>query len=178
MPNIRPARPDELGTLTAIDDDASQLYVDAGLPFVFNENSPFLVAESRRWAQAIDQELAHVAADSQDEPVGFIVLGSVDGAPYLDQIAVRPRAMRRGIGTALLQHAIALSGEQPLWLTTYAHQPWNQPYYERHGFVVVPETGWGPELLAVIQEQRVALPDPDERIAMVRTPGANQTPTA
>ena len=54
-----------------------------------------------------------------------------------------------------------------LWLTTYGHVPWNRPWYERLGFVRVRESKWGPELLAIVDSERGALPCPDQRIAMV-----------
>ena len=88
--------------------------------------------------------------------------------PYLDQLAVRPRAMRRGIGAALLRQAISWSGDRTLWLTTYSHLSWNGPYYQRHGFVPMPDDTCGVELLAILEEQRAVLPDPGKRIAMAR----------
>jgi GNAT superfamily N-acetyltransferase len=166
--SLRLARADELPKLVAIDDEASELYAQAGLEIVLTKDHPFVVAESVRWARAIAQSLAHVAVDGQDEPIGFMTLGFVDGEPYLDQLAVRPSAMRRGIGSALLRQAFSWCAPRSLWLTTYSHLPWNRRYYERHGFVRVPEAECGPELRAILEEQRAALPDPGERIAMVR----------
>ncbi len=165
--SLRAARLDELPKMVAIDDEASVLYAQAGLELALEEDHPFVVAESLRWANAIEQGLAQVAVNRQDIPIGFATFGFVDGEPYLDQLAVLPSHMRCGIGTALLDHAISWSAGRPLWLTTYAHLPWNGPYYARHGFVSIKESECGPELCAVLQEQRLALPDPDERIAMV-----------
>lgn len=166
----RTARPEELQLLVNIDDEASQLYSQAGLQFSFEADHPFVVAESSRWAVAIERGLAHVAVDHKDQPVGFAALAWVDREPYLDQIAVRPIFMRRGVGTMLLRHAISWSAGRPLWLTTYSHLSWNRPYYERHGFTAVPEFLCGPELRAIIEQQRAALPDPFRRVAMIRRP--------
>ncbi len=166
--SIRPARASELQMLVAIDDDASELYARAGLALTFDKSHPFVVAESARWAAAIERGLAHVAVDPGDRPIGFTTLGFVDSEPYLDQIAVRRSSMRRGVGTALLRHAFEWSRGRSLWLTTYLHLPWNRPYYERHGFVLVPERACGPELRAILRDQRAALPDPEMRVAMVR----------
>ena len=170
--SLRVARPDELQKLILIDDEASELYAQAGLRITLSKDHPFTVAESSRWAAAIARGLAHVAVDTQDQPIGFAAVGIVDGNPYLDQLAVCPRVMRRGIGTALLRHAISWSSGRTLWLTTYSHLPWNRPYYQRHGFVPMPDDACGAELLAILGEQRAALPDPGQRIAMaLRTPG-------
>lgn len=166
--SLRLARPDELGELVAIDDAATALYAEAGLHITLTATHPFVQAEAARWDRAIHQGLAHVAVDERDGPIGFMALGFVDGSPYLDQLAVRPSAMRRGVGAALLREAFAWVGDRDLWLTTYAHLPWNRPYYERYGFEVLPEHDCGPGLAAILQAQRLALPEPDQRIAMVR----------
>lgn len=165
---IRAAQSHELTTLIAIDDDASSLYDVAGLNISLDSDHPFVLAEAARWKEAIQLGLAHVAVDNLDQPLGFIALGFVDGEPYLDQLAVRRAHMQRGIGSALLRHAISWSGEWSLWLTTYSHLSWNAPYYEKHGFSVVPEDLCGPELRGILDAQRSALPEPDKRIAMVR----------
>lgn len=168
--SIRQARANELQQLVAIDDDASELYAEAGIELALDKTHPFVVAESARWAIAVERGLAHIAVDADDEPIGFMTLGFVDGQPYLDQVAVRVSSMRHGVGTALLRYALEWSGTRPLWLTTYSHLPWNRPYYERHGFVVVPEGACGSELRAILRHQRSALPDPDKRVAMVCAP--------
>ena len=165
---LRVARPDELPTLIDIDEVACDLYARAGLRLVLPADHPFVLGETARWADAIAKGLAHVAVDGDDRPVGFAAVCLVDGNPYLDQLAVRPSAMRRGIGSALLRQAISWSGRRTLWLTTYSHLEWNAPYYRRNGFVPMPESACGPELLAILEEQRAALPDPGKRIAMAR----------
>jgi GNAT superfamily N-acetyltransferase len=163
----RLARSGELQELVAIDDAASALYSEAGLGVLLEPDHPFVLAETSRWARAIAAGLAHVAVDPEDSPIGFMTLGFVDGAPYLDQLSVRPQAMRRGVGRALVAQALSWSAPRPLWLTTYSHLAWNRPFYERCGFVVVPEHECGPELRSILKDQRAALPAPEQRIAMV-----------
>lgn len=165
--SLRIANSDELDKLVAIDDAASVLYVKAGLKIELGKDHPFVVAENIRWARAIELGLAHVAVNCQDTPIGFVTLSYLDDEPYLDQISVLPGHMRHGIGTSLLNLAISWSGGRPLWLTTYSHLPWNRPYYERHGFFTIKDSECGTELCAVLRDQRAALPDPDQRIAMV-----------
>lgn len=82
--------------------------------------------------------------------------------------------MRRGIGAMLVRRALGWAAERggALWLTTYAHLPWNRPYYERFGFEVVPEAQCGPQMRACLEAQRGVLPVPHQRIAMRhRRPG-------
>jgi hypothetical protein len=94
---LRLARPSVLSQLIDIDDQASVLYAQVGLTLALADDHPFVQAEAARWARAIDADSAHVALAPNGELLGFMTLGWVDGAPYLDQLAVRPRAMRRGI---------------------------------------------------------------------------------
>lgn len=170
MYTLRLARMDELPIAVEIDDAAGALYAQAGLAIALAPDHPFVVAEQARWRSAIEHgQLWFGCAGAQ--PVGFGALGRVGGLAYLEQLAVRPEHGRRGLGALLLaaacEHA-ERAGEAELWLTTYAHLPWNGPYYERHGFSLVPESRCSPELQAVLAEQRAALPDPSQRIAMVR----------
>ena len=166
--NLRKARVAELPVIIAIDDAASQLYADAGLAIELKSQHPFIVAESTRWANAISHGLAYVATNELDQAIGFITLGFIDTEHYLDQIAVLPEHMQQGIGTKLLELAIAWSHDKPLWLTTYSHIPWNKPYYEKQGFKQMTEDACGPQLCQILHAQRLALPAPEQRIAMVR----------
>jgi GNAT superfamily N-acetyltransferase len=145
---IRPARPNELALVTAIDDDASELFAAAGL------------------------SMAHLQADHPFvvDAVGFASMGSVDGGGHLDQLSVLRSWMRRGIGRALVAHGVRWAQGRTLWLTTYAHLAWNRPTYEKLGFSVVPEAVCGPDIRAILADERATLPAPEHRVAM-RTAG-------
>ncbi|MFI7444029.1 GNAT family N-acetyltransferase [Nonomuraea indica] len=90
-------------------------------------------------------------------PAGFALVGRADGNVHLDQLAVHPDRMRLGIGgrliAAVLDHAAA-SGAPAVTLTTFRDVPWNAPWYARHGFTVLPEGQWGPELRALVEHER------------------------
>jgi len=166
--HLRIAEPDDLNTLIAIDAAASTLYEQAGLTVDLNHDHPFVVAEIARWSEAIGKGLVTLAVDTNGNPLGFSVCGWVDQQPYLDQLSVAPARMRQGIGTALLNQAIEWSADRPLWLTTYASLSWNKPFYQRHSFVAVAAADCGPDIRDILDQQRLALPAPDDRIAMVR----------
>jgi GNAT superfamily N-acetyltransferase len=168
---IRRARPIELDAIVGIDDEASVLYADAGIAIDLDPEHPFVRAERARLERAISMGQLEVAALPDDSLVGFVSSGLVDGEPYVDQLSVRPGFMRRGIGARLLRTSIAwaeTTGAHALWLTTYAHVPWNRAYYERAGFRVWDERRCGPAMRAILSDQRAVLPDPDERIVMAR----------
>jgi len=165
---MRPARPDEITVLVAIDDDACTLFDEVGrdvnLP---PEHASFMLAEHARWRETLEAGRIVMAVNANDEPVGFAALSFVDGQPYLQQVSVRRSWMRRGLGRALVDDAIRRA-PGALWLTTYADIVWNQPLYERLGFSRVDEASCGPEMRRLLDEERRALPCPEQRVVMVR----------
>jgi GNAT superfamily N-acetyltransferase len=171
VPRVRLAQPSELAGLVSIDDDASELYAQYGVTLQLSADDAFSLAERARWFASAERGWVFVAIDGFDTPLGFAALDMVDGQPYLEQLAVRRRAMRRGLGELLLERGVGWAEQQTgdaLWLTTYAHLPFNRAYYERRGFVVVPEAACGPGVRHHLEEQRRFLPSPNERIAMRR----------
>jgi GNAT superfamily N-acetyltransferase len=174
-PRIRPASSADFETIRSIDDDATALYAEHGLTILLAPDHPFARAELARWLRSAELGRAFFALDDAGQPVGFAALDWIDGQPYLDQLSVRRAAMRRGVGGRLLQHVrdwARGAGGSALWLTTYGHLPFNRPYYERHGYGLVPERACGPGIAHHLHEQRLHLPAPDQRVAM-RLPLAN-----
>jgi GNAT superfamily N-acetyltransferase len=163
--------PEDVPECARIDDDAGFLFGEAGMDVDLPTIHPFSVAERERWRRSAALGRLFFARDDRGAPVGFVVFDVLDGAAYVDQLSVQKSAMRRGIGRALLHHAIewaAPVGNGDLWLTTYGHLPWNRPFYESEGFVVVPEPECIAGVRAHLAEERSALPDPDQRVGMRR----------
>jgi GNAT superfamily N-acetyltransferase len=169
---VRCAKPTEIDALIAIDDDASTLYAQHGLAVVLPPEHAFVRDEVARWLRAAQLCRAFLAVESDGAPLGFAALDVLDGEPYLDQLAVRVSAMRRGIGERLLAQSAdfaRVAGASALWLTTYAHLSFNRPYYERHGYAVVPESECAPGICHHLTAQRRYLPAPEQRVAMRRS---------
>lgn len=168
---VRLASPSDIDTLRAIDDDACALFAEHGLELDLPHDHPFAREELARWLRSSELGSVFLAVDPSGTGVGFAALELLDGEPYLDQLAVRVAAMRQGVGRDLLARAAEWGravGGSALWLTTYAHLAFNQPYYERHGFAVVPESACGAGIRHHLDEQRRNLPLPDQRVAMRR----------
>jgi GNAT superfamily N-acetyltransferase len=168
---VRGASPDEIDEMIAIDVDACTLYEEAGLDADLGPDHPYSRAERACWTRCAREGNAFLAGRPDAPPVGLLVMDRIDDAPYLEQLSIRRTAMRHGLGRRLLARAVEWAGGDPLWLTTYAHIPWNRPFYERHGFVTIPESACPPGFVAILDDQRRALPAPDQRIAMRRLPG-------
>jgi len=159
----------DIDTLCEIDADASRLFERAGLQLNLPTDHAFFRRERDRWMESLTSSSALIAARADGRILGFAASGVLDREPFLDQLSVRSEFMRLGIGTALLQAAeklAVLRGGHALWLTTYGHLSWNRPFYERAGFVVMPEPLWGLEILREATYERRWLPSPEHRIVM------------
>jgi GNAT superfamily N-acetyltransferase len=103
-------------------------------------------------------------------PVGFVQVEEIDGLAYIVELAVIPRWMRQGIGSALLERACEWArgrGYRAITLTTYADVPWNAPFYARRGFVEITEFGPGVQAERE-QERELGLDEVGRRIVMRR----------
>ena len=162
---------EDIDTLCAIDLETAELFERAGLRIDIPDDHEFSLHERTRWLQSLAARRTLLARDEAGAIVGFAASGELDGEPYLEQLSVRMSAMRRGIGTQLLSAAIDLAKcEQAhaLWLTTYAHLPWNRLFYEQHGFVLVPTGEYRAGIAGEIEFQRRWLPRPEQRVVMRR----------
>jgi GNAT superfamily N-acetyltransferase len=169
--SFRPGVRADLALLLELDLDASIAFERVGLFLDLPETHAFPVSERERLRQSLESGTTLVALDDYGQAVGFVALGRIDALAYVEQISVRVRHARRGIGTALLRLAwdmLIWRGETELWLTTYAHLSWNRPFYERNGFAPVPESECGPGILRELAFQRRWLPMPSQRLAMRR----------
>jgi len=70
--------------------------------------------------------------DDDGAPVGFVaIIGEEIGGLFLD-----PASHSKGLGRALVDHAIALKG--PMWLEVFEKNVVGRKFYDRYGFI---ETG-------------------------------------
>ncbi|MGA5758381.1 GNAT family N-acetyltransferase [Nonomuraea bangladeshensis] len=159
---VRWADPEELPGLVAVELAADRLFEQVGITF---PPGTTMIEE------AGDPGLVLVEGEP---PAGFALMGQVDGHLHLDQLAVHPESMRRGIGgrlvTAVLDHARAV-GVPRVTLTTYRDVPWNAPWYARHGFAVLPPEEWGPELRALVEHERALGLEVAPRVVMSAATG-------
>lgn len=152
-----------------IEEAADALFHAAGVQLGETGAGP---ADDAPYAEGLATGRVLIVEDERGEPVGFLYLESLDDHPHIEELAVHPRAQRRGLGAALLRACYALCrerGARVLSLSTFVQLPWNAPFYAREGFTLVPEAEWTPGMLALrAREARLGL-RLDERCLMIRS---------
>ena len=75
---------------------------------------------------------------------------------YLPQIGVDPNAQGKGLGAALMRHALARCDKERALAYLEASKPENIPFYERHGFEVIGEirVGAAPPVTPMVRKPR------------------------
>jgi ribosomal protein S18 acetylase RimI-like enzyme len=159
---IRPATAADLDAIAAVGVDADTRFLAAGYPaFADGAAIPADVAE-----RAIVEARLWVA-ERAGALLGWSYQGRIDGELCLGQISVAVSAGRQGVGTALLTALIdraRSAGEPSVVLNTQADVPFNAPWYQHHGFEVVPEAAWSDGLRRVTAAQEAGGMDWTHRV--------------
>ena len=167
MMHIRAARMTELPALQAIERAAGLMFCDIGMPEIAQYDPwPLPVMMARQEADRL-----WVVAGDDDAPVAYLIADLVDGCLQIEQVTVDPGSARRGLGRALLDHAAsraAADGLPAVTLTTFAHVPWNAPYYVRCGFRVFDGAEITPGLQAIREREAAVGLDRWPRVCMRR----------
>src|SRR3954463_8318367 len=89
------------------------------------------------WRDILTMRPEFVAANiafcaiEKDHIVGFYVLTTGSGGLHLDHLWILPTAMRRGIGRALVEHAIAQAKDRGYDLIKIEADPNAEEFYQR-----------------------------------------------
>ena len=168
MVALRPARPDEIETLRALERASAQRFVGLMDALAADEPSSARVLAARIEAGGLVVAVEGVAV------AGFVMFRPVEDRAYVEQIDVLPAHAGRRIGAALLD-AVAkrakAAGLVGLSLSTFRDVPWNAPYYRRLGFVEVGDTALTPGMLAIRAEHQARGLEEAARVFMVRDLG-------
>ena len=148
---IRYADEDEVEELTAIEIDADKRYANSLHPEIANGHH----IPSEALARAVVARQVVVAVED-DAILGWLLLTKAGDEICIGQISVRRSAGGRGVGTKLLStivDSVRRAGHQSIVLNTQADVAWNRPWYDRHGFVVVPPEEWTADMHVIAEEQ-------------------------
>jgi GNAT superfamily N-acetyltransferase len=178
---IRDAVAAELVVLQGIDVATGQMFRDIGMPEVADYDPwPLPELEASRAAGllwVVPGQAGGPAGEAGGPtgeaggPVAFLMGILVDGCLHVEQLSTDPGSARRGLGRSLLEHAAhraAADGIPALTLTTFAHVPWNAPYYVRCGFRILDDAEVTPGLRAIRQREAATGLDRWPRVCMRR----------
>lgn len=164
---VRRARADDLETLCDLELAADNRFALVRLSSLLGSSAP----QVDSFRGAVENGRLWVATDATGQAVGFVRIELRDGQAHIEQVSVHPVHAGHRIGAQLLavaqDWAVARGGNR-LTLNTFRDVPWNGPYYERLGWVVLPADQLGPDLVEVrARERRLGL-DVAPRQAMVK----------
>ncbi len=114
--------------------------------------------------------LSWVAIDSLTQTIcGFINAEIIEGEFYIGEVSVSRNYQKKGIGSNLLETALTEAkslGLSTATLTTFIDVPWNAPYYQRLGFVILTADILPQYLERKLQEEKSSGLPLDHRCAM------------
>ncbi len=91
-------------------------------------------AEVRLWIETqLIPGASVTVAEAGGEVAGFVATNMEEPLLWIDQLYVRPDSVGLGLGSKLLQHALA-GIRQPVRLYTFEANAGARRFYERHGF--------------------------------------------
>jgi GNAT superfamily N-acetyltransferase len=138
---IRPARIDERALLEDLQRRASMAIDDYREAQLAHPDAIAVPAEQIERGEVL-------LAEIDDRIAGFAVILDGHGKAELDGLFVEPGLWRRGIGSALVDAAVAAARHRGLSLLTVVASPAAEAFYVHCGFVVegVADTRFGPAL--------------------------------
>jgi predicted N-acetyltransferase YhbS len=162
--HIRAGRLDDFEYLKQIEIDAFETLFAAG--GVCGEASSSTHAELQHY---IDAGFLIVAADEQDQPIGYV--GAILGGGWLhvSEIDVAPVWQRKGVGRSLMSAVLEegrIRGVVAATLTTDRFVPFNAPFYASLGFCVVADDELPDRLREILSSEHAAGFDPARRVVM------------
>lgn len=140
--------------LAPIERAAGLLFLQVGMPEIARDEP---LPEDVLF-RGVDTRMLWVAVDEVEGalPVAYLLAERLDESFHIEQLTVHPRYARQRIGSRLVDACsdwAATSAYQSLTLTTFRDVPWNAPYYQRIGFVEVPDSRLSPALRKIVQRE-------------------------
>lgn len=150
---IQQATADHVPLLAAIEIAAAGIFPPGSIPdHIRSDSTPV-----ETLLEAVQNGLLLVALAGDGRPVGYALVQLVEDAALLAQMDVHPGHMRKGIGSALVMRVVEhfrLLKKPALYLTTFAHVPWNAPFYAKLGFVAMNNADMPSFLKGILKEEK------------------------
>lgn len=168
-PVVRPAVPDDVALLAAIEVAAGARFRAVGMDAIADDEplpDDLLRAardEGRLWVAELDGVVVGYALGERVGPAG--------AQHHLEQVSVVPEAGGHGVGAALVEAVVdwaRSAGGGSLTLATFRDLPWNAPWYERLGFAIVADDALDDALRTVRDHEAAVGLDVSARVCMRR----------
>ena len=164
--SLRLARPEDADAFHRVEEDAAKLLVNE--PSL--EGIPVPPSRSADEYREMIRQRHCLTACAEDEVIGFAAVRRIGREVHLHELSVATAFQNKRIGATLLG-ALKIdcrnAGIRAITLHTYRDIPWNAPFYERHGFVIIEDLDAYPRL-AKGQDAAVEFGLPrDRRCAMI-----------
>jgi GNAT superfamily N-acetyltransferase len=131
---IRLCRTDDLQHVYEIINDAAAAYKGAIPDDCWHE--PYMALHELRREAA---EMTFYGLEESDGLAGVIGYQPLRDVTLVRHLYVQPGRQRRGVGSALLRHVIALTETPRLLVGMWADAAWAIRFYERHCFSLLPD---------------------------------------
>lgn len=129
---IRLATEADVPLLDAVEQSAAQAFIGSSVGYVASRSVP----QDLLFKLCRDKTL-WVAANEQNQPVGFVATYILDGFLYVQEISVAREAQGQGIGRRLMNvvEDYAIDRDLPyIGLITFRDIRWNGPFYKSLGY--------------------------------------------
>lgn len=159
MISIRPASNSHVSLLPEIERSSAEIFRQSpGLEWIADDD----VQSEEQHRAMIRDGIAFIAEVQGNGVVGFLNGEVMPDALHIWQIAVHRDQQARGIGRKLLEAAERFAidrGINALTLTTFRDVLWNEPYYQKLGFITLDREDVTARLKAILHaEVRAGLP--------------------
>ena len=134
MNTLRACGPDDVSTILAIVNAAAEAYRGVIPPDCFHD--PYMPEDELRREIAAGVEFR--GCESGGELIGVMGLQAVNDMALIRHAYVRPEAQGSGAGGALLAGLMRRT-TRPVLVGTWADASWAIRFYERNGFVRIPD---------------------------------------
>lgn len=169
-PQIREIRDAEFSQLEAVENDADTLLVEELLPHRWSPAPPGIERRGHAGVILVAESSASDAEYRHQNIEGFIDVRYFGTTAYIDTLAVRRSAMRKGVGRHLLLTAVDRAASDhcsEATLRTYSSLAFNAPFYASAGFEEFRPPHDAQWAHHVIQDEKAAdLPRISDRIFM------------
>ena len=128
-PTIRPARPDE-------SDAIANVFLHSWKTLMPDIPIGHTDDQVRAWiAKSVMVQKRVFVATENDAVIAMMALSEDGEGAGIDHLYVAPESVGRGVGTALLEHALAIL-RAPVWLYAFQSNERAREFYEARGFSV------------------------------------------